>query len=265
MKLYDTLLALSKDERSVDLKASFGTASGLSDSKTELQKHVAKLFVAMIEKGDCSPGEMRKHGILITGEDIREKLQDIYGLVNVFQAVVSGDVEITEEEFDKMDSSKLALLSPFLTKPELKDKLAEAVTAAKTGTAKEIRDLKPKVASKAEKEVADLKAKLAKGPAGTPIEFGFIATDISADAPLISSKQAQARLKADFAKAMETNDVEGIMEMMDIYAKMFMASADSIGSDPKDYIDLVRSGNAKPAAGTASDSAMPASGQLVAA
>ncbi len=236
MKLYNTLLGLSKDERNDDMKSSFNRAVVLTDAKAELQKHVAKLFVAMIAAGDCKPGEMRKHGILITGEDIREKLQDIYGLVNVFQAVVDGTIEITEDEFDKMDSSKLALLSPFLTKDELKDKLADAVKAAKTGTAKDIRALKPKADKEPETEK----------PKGTEIPIGFVATDIAPGDPLVNSKQFRGRLMADFAKAIETGNETSLMAMIELFGKAYYSACESLGEDPLDFIAELAGKYAKP-------------------
>lgn len=246
MKTYDTLLALSKDQREISLKASVLRSERVANLKTATQKHVAKLFVAMIAAGECAAGEMRKHGILLTGKDIRENLQDVYGLTNVFSEVIAGTIEISEEEFDAMDSSKLALLSTFLGEKH-RDKLPEAITAAKTGSAKDMRELKPKVQSKAEKELEELKA---KAPVGTPVTFGFIATDIAADAPLVTSKQALARLKADFEKAANTEGKAGddaLTEMLYVFGSMMLSTAAALDQDAKEFIDELVASRAKSA------------------
>lgn len=242
MKLYQTLLDLTTEERNAELGKSYHRAVVLTDAKKELQKDVAKLFVAMIAAGDCQPGEMRKHGIKITGEDIRETLQDVYGLVNVFQAVVDGTIEISEEEFDKMDQSKLALLSPFLTKPELKDKLEDAVKAAKTGTAKDIRNLKPKAEKAAEPA--------AEKPQGTEIPVGFVATDIAPGEALVKSRQFRARLMADFTNAIETSDENTLTVMLELFGKAYYSACEALGDDPLDFIASIAASQAAPAEGT---------------
>jgi hypothetical protein len=236
------MTALTSDERSAEFKKSFNAADVLVTAKTELQKNVAKLFVAMIAAGDCQHGEMRKHGIRITGEDIREKLQDIYGLVNIFQAIVDGEIDLTEEDFDKMDSSKLALLSPFLTKDELKPNLEKAVKAAKTGTAKDIRDLKPKKDKEPEKPEA------AK-PAGTEIPIGFVATDISPNDPLVKSKQFRARLMADFKTIYDTQDGGALESMLTLFGRTYFTACTMLEADPLDFIAELAAENAKAAAG----------------
>lgn len=242
MKSYQTLLDLTTEERNSELDKSYHRAVVLTDAKADLQKSVAKLFVAMIASGDCKPGEMRKHGILITKEDIREKLQDVYGLVNVFQAVVDGTIEITEAEYDEMDQSKLALLSPFLTKPELKDKLGDAVKAAKTGTAKDIRALKPKKEKDADPAV--------EKPKGTEIPVGFVATDISPQDALVKSKQFRARLMADFKRAIETDDETSLTAMLELFGKAYYSACEALGDDPLDFLATIAASVATPATGT---------------
>jgi len=175
-----------------------------------------------------------------------------------------------------MDSSKLALLSTFLGEKH-RDKLPEAIAAAKTGTAKEMRELKPKEPSKAEtalaetkakteKEIADLKAALElKSATGTPIEFGFIATDIGAGDALVSSKQALLRLKADFMAAANNEDQRAgdtMLETMSyVFGSMLLSVTEALECDAKDLLDEIRAKRAT----KASDAAMPATGDLVAA
>lgn len=255
MKNYDTLLALTSVERETELKTSYFATAKLNTSKGELQKLAAKLLVSMSAAGDCKKGDYRKHAMKITGADIREEMQDIYGLIAVFDAVLAGEIEITEEEFDSMESSKLALLSPFLSKDELKPFLDKATKAAKTGTAKDIRGLKPKK-DKDETEAAK--------PAAVPC--GFVATDIGADDPLIRSTMALNRLKADFAKAAGDESDAGttlLNEMMWVFGSMLVSTAAALETDAADFVAEIVANLAKAAAGT--DATVEVAGALVAA
>lgn len=244
MKQYAELFAASKDERETELKNSIDRSITLADSKTVLQKLVAKLLVAMTNAGEIGTGDMRRQAQKITGHDIRETLQNVYELVNVFAAIEKGEIELTEEDFDKLDTSKLALLSPFLAKPELKEKLGEAVEKAKTGTAKDIRELKPKADKGDKKPEADK-------PKGTEIPIGFVATDITATDPLVNSKQFKARIKSDFQRAMDSAGDETIDDMKDYFGKAFVTACQILGEDPLDFLAELAGNAAKPAAGHA--------------
>lgn len=253
MTNYVTLLALTSDERSLELKTSYTSVATLNTSKGELQKLAAKLLVSMAGAGDCKKGDYRKHAMKITGADIREEMQDIYGLIAVFDAVLADEIEITEEEFDSMEPSKLALLSPFLSKDELKPFLDEATEAAKTGTAKDIRALKPKKEKDEEPEAAK--------PAAAAIPFGFIATDIGSDDPLVNSAQFKARMQADFAKAAASESDDALITMMNVFGRMLVSASAAMGCCPKEFLDELASESAKPAAGAVVEVA----GALVAA
>lgn len=153
MNQYHSLLILNYQQRADELITSIR-------SYNVPQKQVAKILAAMVSGGDCKPGDMKKHAEMITGLDIRKTLQNVYELTNVLRAVIGEEIEITLAEFDSLDASKLALLSPFLSKEELKPLLAEAVNAAKTGTAKNIRDLKGSGETYESKTVKELREKL---------------------------------------------------------------------------------------------------------
>lgn len=244
MKTYLTLTKLTSDERNAELVMSFHRAVVLTDEKKILQKNVAKQLVAMVSCGDCESGKLRSHAMKITGKDIRETLQDIYGLVNVFQAVIDGDIEITEEEYDTLDQAKLALLSPFIgpdAKPELKEKLAEAVQAVKTGTAKDIRNLKPK---------RDKEAATEADKPGATLAVGFLATDILATEPLVKSRQFKARLNADFANAMETGDEESLLAMLELFGKAYIAACQSLGENAVEMLQAFTAQDATEVAAT---------------
>jgi hypothetical protein len=129
---YAAILGLTPEHRAQFLRDSTVTTG-------DVKKTVAKTLAAMIAANDCPAGKIREKAKEITGKDIRENFQSIYELLAVFQAVIAGEIDITEEEFEAMESSKLALLSPFLSKDELKPLLAEAVELAKNGTAAAIR------------------------------------------------------------------------------------------------------------------------------
>ncbi len=237
MQNYVTLLALTSDERSLELKTSYTSVATLNTSKGELQKLAAKLLVSMAGAGDCKKGDYRKHAMKITGADIREEMQDIYGLIAVFDAVLADEIEITEEEFDSMESSKLALLSPFLSKDELKPFMDKATEAAKTGTAKDIRALKPKPKKEKDEEPE------------AAIPFGFIATDIGSDDPLVNSAQFKARMQADFAKAAASESDDALITMMNVFGRMLVSASAAMGCCPKEFLDELASEVAKPAAG----------------
>lgn len=130
---------------------------------TQYQKYIAKQLFAKIEAAECSPGEKSKlarkvvgqyvesnlqgehRQALLYGKDIRRELQNVYELLVVYTEIRKNVIDLTEEDFDQLDASKLALLSPFISKPEYNDKLEAAVELAKTGTAKRIRELKKAV------------------------------------------------------------------------------------------------------------------------
>lgn len=265
MKNYAEFQALTKTQREADLIESIAIADNTTNAKTVLQKHVAKCLVSMIQSGDCADGEMSKHAKQITKMDIRTNLQSVYQLVAVFTAIVRGQIDLTEADFDTLDTSKLALLSPFLADPDLRaEKLPEAVAALKNGaTAKEIRELQGKVKTEP-KAVKELREKLeqAEGRAAAAedresklvgIEFGFIATDISKTDPLLKSKQAGERMKRDLAAAMNANDKGTLEFLLDKYTKAFHAICTVMAIDPMEQLTEVAASNAKRAHGKAVD------------
>jgi hypothetical protein len=245
MQTYANLLALSKDERETELKTTAARGVVLLSEKTILQKVAAKTLCAMKSAGEIT-GNMNTHAVKITGHDIRLTLQNVYELVSIFTAIQAGEIELTEEDFDTLDASKLALLNPFLTKPELKDKLGEAVKAAKNGTAKDIRALKPKKdkdGEKAEKPESET----------TRIPVGFAATDIGPTDPLVNSAQFKARIKADMIGACDTANGEAIETMLETFGRMFLIACSALGEDPLDFVAAHTAANAKPAEGKVVD------------
>lgn len=142
--------------------------SGVS---TQYQKHVAKQLFAKIEAGNCSPGEKSKYAkkvvaqyvesdlqgehkeALLYGKDIRRELQNVYELLIVYTEIKKNTIALTEEDFDRIGASILALLSPFISKSKYADKLNFAVELAKeeNGAAKKIRELKKRPQDEADK------------------------------------------------------------------------------------------------------------------
>lgn len=260
MKNYQTLIGLSKDERNADLKDSFTAATAAVESKTSIQKHVSKVLTAMILSKECGDGQISKHAKEITGEDIRKTLQNVYELTNVFQAIIAGEIAITEEEFDTLDTSKLALLSPFLSDEKLKPHLEAAIEAAKNGTAKEIRELKgPSAEPKAVRELKEKlekteerAAKLEKDAADDRayrVAVGFAATDIKIDEPLVNSRQFKDRLHADMVRAAETENETDLETMVQLFGKAFNAACQLFGADPHEFLAEMASDTAKAATG----------------
>lgn len=200
MKSYASILAGTTDDRNRILIVSCETSASR-------QKEVAKALVAAVAAGDCKSGKFREHAQKVTGKDIRKNLQNVYELMAVFEAVLAGKIQITEEEFDNLDSSKLALLSPFLSKEELLPLLEQAVEAVKTGTAKDIRALKPshepkepkavkemrEAKEKAEKELEEFRAREA-----AMIDVQFAILDLEhKDKAVLESKMLGRRIKKD--------------------------------------------------------------------
>lgn len=184
----------------------------------DYKKTVTKALVAMVKAGDCKAGEMKEHALKITGRDIKSNFSSIYELVAVFTAVIDQKIEITEEEFDSMESSKLALLSPFLSKPELADLIPDAVDKAKNGTAKDIRELKPDVEKKEPKAVKEIREKFEAAEKQLEeakerekafrVPCQFAVTDLMDPShPLLTSPQVQARILGDSAKAADFHAV----------------------------------------------------------
>lgn len=127
---------------------------------TQYQKHIAKYLFAQIEAGNCNAGEKRRlartvvaeyvesnlqgeyQQALLFGKNIRRNLQNVYELLIVFTEIRKNTIDLTERDFDGLDASKLALLSPFISNSKYNSKLKAAVELAKRGTAKAIRELK---------------------------------------------------------------------------------------------------------------------------
>lgn len=233
MKTYESLKALTTKQRANDLIT-------CCETSVSRQKQVAKCLVAMVAAGDCKAREMSKYADKLTGMDIRREMQNVYELVRVFEAVIDGSIKITEEQFDSLDGAKLALLSPFLRKEELKAKLPEAVEAAKNGTAKDIRDLKPK-AEKAKPE--------SETPKGPEIPVGFLATDITDTDALVTSKQFKARIKSDMTRAMDTRDETAMDAMKAYFGTMFELCCRALGEHAVDAMEAYVGNTAKAAAG----------------
>lgn len=241
MKQYAEITALTKDGRETELHDAADKVVFMHLSQAAFQKVVVKILVAMIAAGDCKEGEIKSHAEKIAKCDIRETMQNVYPLVKVFTAIVAGAIDITEDDFDRLDASKLALLGPFLTKPGLKDKLHDAVQAAKTGTASDIRDLKPKKV-KAEKDPDPGKT--------ASIPVGFAATDIGPDDPLVKSKQVLTRFMLDLQKALDSKNESNLETMQSVFGKCFVSACNCLGEDPLDFLADLAADTAKPATAT---------------
>jgi len=198
----------------------------------------------MEEKGECKKGEFKAHAKSILGRDIREVYQDVYGLINVFRAILHGEMTgLAEADFDKMDSSKLALLSTF-TGEKHGHLLPQAIEAAKNGTAADMRKLKPKEPKK------EPEAKEPAKPETTSIPVGFAATDIGPADPLVLSGQVRNRPKAEFDRAEDGDADDALVEMMKVFSQGFMRACESLGINPHARIDELAALRAKQATGS---------------
>jgi hypothetical protein len=240
MKQYEAMKGGTAAERN---EIAMACGSAAKDSIKNTRKELAKVLIAMIAAGDCEAGSINAHAKEITGKDLRKDFQGVYELMGVFSAIVDGKITLTEEQFDTLEPSKLALLSPYLNVEEHKDKLEDAVDALKEGkSAKDIREIKgatepkkPKRVIELEKELETMKAALERSGGGTAITSALIVTDIPADAPILTSRQVIDRLKADMAahqKSEETMDV-----MIDKLGKALVAACTLAQVDAKEVVE----------------------------
>lgn len=267
MQNYQDLLALTKNERETILKTETERGIAIVSERTVLQKHAAKILVAMTNAKEIGSGDLRKEAKRITGHDIRETFQGVYKLVTVFSAVVASTIPMTEEEYDKAESSKLEIIAPALADDaddDLKAKIPDLVEMVKAGkTAKEIREAlggekkEPKAvremrerAEKAEAESGETKEMLrSMFENGTVVPVGFLATDIGKADPLVNSKQFRARLKSDLETAINTGDETAVDAMKDYFATVFDLACRALGENSMEILAAMGSRTAKAAAG----------------
>ncbi|RYD38124.1 MAG: hypothetical protein EOP85_17160, partial [Verrucomicrobiaceae bacterium] len=233
---YASMISATPEARKEILKISTGTTSTTGDYK----KSTAKVLTAMIIAGDCEESKIRESAEKITGVDIRDIYQGIYELRVVFSALVKKEIDLTEDEFDSIGSSILALLSPFIQKDELKPLLAEAVKLAKSGTAKQIRDLKPKGEVKEPKAVREMREKFEAEAGKTAaaeeraaaaekrakdiesrytVKCAFAITDIEQGDAVLTSDQLRNRIKADINSAYQSKDEDMLVYHHDMLGK----------------------------------------------
>lgn len=271
---YETMIGSSPEARADLLKQFTGTKDSVGDFK----KTTAKILAAMIAAKDCDESKIRETAEKITGVDIREIFQGVYELRVVFSALVSKIIDLTEDEFDSIGSSILGLLSPFIQKDELKPLLPEAVKLAKSGTAKQIRELKPKTEPKEPKavkeqrekaEAAETKAAQAEERAAAAearakaieetytVKCQFAITDLKSTAtPILESDQLRNRLKRDLLQAKDSGNEESLLYQNDKLAKAFYGSCQLLGIDPVQVMmdiasELATSAKGKETAATA--------------
>ncbi len=246
MKTYESMTSGTQESREKLLKTS-------TEKTGNGKKEIAKLLVAMITAGDCKPGKILEHAKSITGKDLRTNFQGVYELMSVFQAIIEKKIDMTEEEFDKLESSKIALLSPFLNKENLKEKLGEALQAVKDGkTAKEIRELKGKSEPKPSKKVLELEAEIERLKAenlksGVIIESALVVTDISANAPILTSQQVKNRIRKDIET--NTENQESLLSMVEVLGKALVMACVHAEVDAQEWLAEIYSDLAKKAEG----------------
>lgn len=252
--IYSTIIAASKETRAAELKLVADTAKSHQDASGTLKKGASKILAALIIAGDCQESEIRDTAKEITQQDIRDVLQGVYELRVVFAAIVAKTIDLSEEDFDKIEHSKLALLSPFIQDPKYADKLVEAVEMLKTGTtATKLRELKgiekkePKaVKEQREKaEAAEAKATQAEERAAAAearakaieetytVKCQFAITDLKSTAtPILESDQLRNRLKRDLIQASDSGNEESLIFQKDKLAMAFFGSCELLGVDP---------------------------------
>lgn len=262
MKPYQMFIDSTKEERAESLKSSVENGAASKDAIGVEKKTSAKVLAAMIDSGDCEAGDINKTAEKVCGREIRKVFQGVYELRVVFSSIVAGDIDLTEEDFDKLDASKLALISPFILKDELKPKLGEAVAKLKDGgTAKDIREIKggekkePKAvkemrekAEAAEKRAVEAEAKAKEIESRYTVDVAFACTDIQPGDAVLKSDQLRARLMRDLTGALERGDEETLTLIHAKAGRLFMAACRALQVDPRELIDSLASETAKSAA-----------------
>lgn len=234
MKSYSDILGMTAEARAQNLRT-------LSTESGSRQMEAAKILVAMERAGDIGDGKLRDYASKALGIDIRDGLQGTYEVAVVFRAVLDREIDMTEEDFDKASPSKLGLLSPFVQKDELKDKLVEAVEMVKGDKpASEIRGLKPRKAK------AD-KAKSEAAPAEAKIPVAFAVLDIAPGEPVLTSNALRNRIKEDLIAACNSGAQEVLEYHADKLGRMFFAACKLAEVDPLDILSQLSDELAKQA------------------
>lgn len=123
------------------------------------KKEIVKLLVAREEAGDFGKGEMNTYAQRVTGMELRREIQGTYEAVNVMKGIRSGELPMTEEEFDskKFGSFPLIMLSGFMSKSP--EKVIPALEIIRSGedVTKRLKELRTPPKPKAEKESKESK------------------------------------------------------------------------------------------------------------
>lgn len=130
------------------------TLKSLCTRHTTAKKEIVKLLVAREEAGDFGKGEMNTYAQRVTGMELRREIQGTYEAVNVMKGIRSGELPMTEEEFDskKFGSFPLIMLSGFMSKSP--EKVIPALEIIRSGedVTKRLKELRTPPKPKAEKE-----------------------------------------------------------------------------------------------------------------
>ena len=157
MKSIELFLNMTAKERETNLKSRV-------KKDDEVKKEIVKILVAAEEKGDFGKGEMNSYAQRVTGYELRREVQGVYEHCNVFRAIRSKEIAMTETDFDKAGKAGLIkLLSCLSSRKEL---VAEAVEIIKSGkeVTNRLAELMKKKAEPKSKDSAESGAGESSGP-----------------------------------------------------------------------------------------------------
>lgn len=222
MKKYEELLNLTSDDRANIVKEKADAANTLEESGKKL---VGKTMAVMEVSGDVGESTldvyMKERGI-----DVKA-LKGVYEIARIFRAVIDKKIDMTEEQFDKAERSKLEILSRFF-KEGNEHLLPQAVDMVKEGkTAKALRELLPK------------KPKKNTDPKDDPnpnVRVALIIDDIAPDGSIFESQKLRNRMGEDIKKAGQNPDAQEINGIVDRAARILALSAQVAGADPYEIL-----------------------------
>ena len=188
----------------------------LVTKQTTAKKEIAKILVAAEMQGDFGKGEMNSYAQQVTGVELRREAQGTYEFVNVIKGILSGELPMTEEEFDskQFGSFPLIMLSGFMSKSP--EKVADALAIIRSGddVTKRLKELRSPSKPKAEKEKSTKAAGTETGeseiqtPATPKGDTYFVPEGTS----ILAVEEIQARILSDMRNAPDVKSCENYHE-----------------------------------------------------
>jgi|GEM_PF-4028266 len=226
MKQSTVLQEMTADARAKFVKQEAAVADQVHDQG---RKEVGKALAVMELAGDTGSLDLKTY---MAARDIDlGSMPNIYEFARVARAVLKEEIEMTEEEFDKANKSKIEILSRFF-KEENQHKLGEAVEKVKQdATAKEIRGLLPKKQKNGGNSEDDGE------PGANPnVRVALVVDDIAPDGAVLTSQALKNRVRRDIETALDAEPGK-IEEQLDVLGRMLHAGATAAGLNPAEFLE----------------------------